>query len=124
MPASCLVVRLAYPAERIWAAYSPVTPRARSSVTLRALSEGGWIDAAAHDDLERAYLFLREVEHRLQMVADEQTHTLPSTRIELDRFVQQLRRNLFAIYQKPYAVERRGRVDRDGRDARVKRRVA
>jgi glutamate-ammonia-ligase adenylyltransferase len=54
--------------------------------TLRALSEGGWIDAAARDDLERAYLFLRTVEHRLQMVADEQTHTLPSTRAELDAF--------------------------------------
>src|SRR5262249_11405507 len=38
------------------------------------------------DDLERAYLFLRTVEHRLQMVADEQTHTLPSTRAELDSF--------------------------------------
>ncbi len=57
-------------------------------VTLRALSEGGWIDAAARDDLERAYLFLREVEHRLQMVADEQTHTLPSTRAELEAFAR------------------------------------
>ena len=56
--------------------------------TLRALSEGGWIDGAARDDLERAYLFLREVEHRLQMVADEQTHTLPSNRAELDRFAR------------------------------------
>ncbi len=44
---------------------------------LMALAEGGWIDAAARDDLTRAYLFLREVEHCLQMVADEQTHTLP-----------------------------------------------
>jgi glutamate-ammonia-ligase adenylyltransferase len=44
---------------------------------LVALAEGGWIDAAARDDLTRAYLFLREVEHCLQMVADEQTHTLP-----------------------------------------------
>jgi glutamate-ammonia-ligase adenylyltransferase len=56
--------------------------------TLRALSEGGWIDAAARDDLEHAYLFLRTVEHRLQMVADEQTHTLPSTRAELDGFAR------------------------------------
>jgi glutamate-ammonia-ligase adenylyltransferase len=57
-------------------------------VTLRTLSEGGWIDAAARDDLERAYLFLRTVEHRLQMVADEQTHTLPSTRAELEAFAR------------------------------------
>ncbi len=44
---------------------------------LAALAEGGWIDAAARDDLTRAYLFLREIEHCLQMVGDEQTHTLP-----------------------------------------------
>ena len=29
------------------------------------------------DDLTEAYRYLREVEHRLQMIADEQTHTLP-----------------------------------------------
>jgi glutamate-ammonia-ligase adenylyltransferase len=54
--------------------------------TLRALADGGWVDAAACADLEDAYRFLRMVEHRLQMVADEQTHTLPSRRDELDRF--------------------------------------
>jgi glutamate-ammonia-ligase adenylyltransferase len=51
--------------------------------TLEQLSRGGWIDAAARNDLEGAYMFLRTVEHRLQMVADEQTHTLPSTPDEL-----------------------------------------
>ena len=45
--------------------------------TLAALVEGGWIGADARADLEAAYLFLRETEHRLQMVADDQTHTLP-----------------------------------------------
>jgi glutamate-ammonia-ligase adenylyltransferase len=57
-------------------------------VTLRALADGGWIDAAACADLEDAYRFLRTVEHRLQMVADEQTHTLPRRRDELDRFAR------------------------------------
>ena len=33
---------------------------------------------AARDELTAAYDFLRRVEHRLQMQADEQTHTLPS----------------------------------------------
>jgi glutamate-ammonia-ligase adenylyltransferase len=42
-------------------------------VTLRALADGGWIDAATCADLQNAYRFLRTVEHRLQMVADEQT---------------------------------------------------
>jgi [glutamine synthetase] adenylyltransferase / [glutamine synthetase]-adenylyl-L-tyrosine phosphorylase len=56
--------------------------------TLRALADGGWIDAAACADLDRAYRFLRTVEHRLQMVADEQTHTLPQRREDFDRFAR------------------------------------
>lgn len=37
-----------------------------------------WITAAAQDELSEAYRFLRVVEHRLQMVSDEQTQTLPT----------------------------------------------
>jgi glutamate-ammonia-ligase adenylyltransferase len=66
-------------------------PALRSRRTLDALAglaEGGWISGQARRDLEAAYLFLRRVEHRLQMVADEQTHTLPAERDELDRFAR------------------------------------
>jgi [glutamine synthetase] adenylyltransferase / [glutamine synthetase]-adenylyl-L-tyrosine phosphorylase len=56
--------------------------------TLATLIEGGWIDAAARADLEAAYLFLRTIEHRLQMVADDQTHTLPADREALERFAR------------------------------------
>jgi len=63
--------------------------RSRETVgTLTALAAGGWIDAAARDELDAAYEFLRRVEHRLQMVADEQTHTLPSDPEALERFAQ------------------------------------
>jgi [glutamine synthetase] adenylyltransferase / [glutamine synthetase]-adenylyl-L-tyrosine phosphorylase len=52
--------------------------RGRGTVeTLKALAAGGWIDTAARDALTEAYEFLRRVEHRVQMLADEQTHTLP-----------------------------------------------
>ena len=51
---------------------------AARSRRLAALAAGGWIDAAARDELTAAYDFLRRVEHRLQMMADEQTHTLPA----------------------------------------------
>jgi glutamate-ammonia-ligase adenylyltransferase len=54
--------------------------------TLAALAADGWIDAAARDELSSAYDFLRRVEHRLQMMNDEQTHTLPSTPEALDVF--------------------------------------
>jgi [glutamine synthetase] adenylyltransferase / [glutamine synthetase]-adenylyl-L-tyrosine phosphorylase len=100
-------------------------------VALRALADGGWIDEAACADLQDAYRFLRTVEHRLQMVADEQTHTLPSRRDELDGFArflgyedrdglaQVLLRHLQAVesryaslfeHTSPAAAERRGLV--------------
>jgi glutamate-ammonia-ligase adenylyltransferase len=56
--------------------------------TLHALARDGWIGTEAASDLDAAYRFLRVVEHRLQMVADEQTHTLPSTGEDLDRFAR------------------------------------
>jgi glutamate-ammonia-ligase adenylyltransferase len=56
--------------------------------TLAALAEGGWIAAEARTDLDAAYRFLRAIEHRLQMVADDQTHTLPADRESLERFAR------------------------------------
>jgi glutamate-ammonia-ligase adenylyltransferase len=55
---------------------------------LAALADGGWIDAAARTELDAAYRFLRTIEHRLQMVADDQTHTLPADRETLERFAR------------------------------------
>ncbi len=52
---------------------------------LAALTEAKWIDASTRDKLTDAYWFLREVEHRIQMVRDEQTHILPDTETELKR---------------------------------------
>ncbi len=63
--------------------------RSRRTVdTLSSLAAGGWIDATARDELTAAYDFLRRVEHRLQMRADEQTHTLPSDPAALDQFAR------------------------------------
>ena len=45
---------------------------------LAALAGDGWIDAAAAEDLAGAYRLLRRLEHRLQMVDDEQTQRLPT----------------------------------------------
>ena len=46
---------------------------------LKALASAGWITAAAADELIAAYRYHRTVEHRLQMIHDEQTQTLPKT---------------------------------------------
>jgi glutamate-ammonia-ligase adenylyltransferase len=55
---------------------------------LDALHDEGWITDTARDELSDAYRFLRTIEHRLQMVADEQTQRLPSDEEELKRFAR------------------------------------
>jgi glutamate-ammonia-ligase adenylyltransferase len=52
---------------------------------LTALARGGWIEAAAAAELASAYRLLRRIEHHLQMLDDEQTHTLPAEEAELSR---------------------------------------
>jgi [glutamine synthetase] adenylyltransferase / [glutamine synthetase]-adenylyl-L-tyrosine phosphorylase len=64
-------------------------PALRTRQTLAGLdllSQYRWIGTGVRDDLSRAYRFLRRLEHRLQMVADQQTHTLPADADELARF--------------------------------------
>jgi len=66
-------------------------PELRTKETLRTLdvlADGGWIGEHVRDDLGAAYRFLRVVENRLQMVADEQTHTLPLDRDGLESFAR------------------------------------
>ncbi|MGB6398661.1 MAG: bifunctional [glutamine synthetase] adenylyltransferase/[glutamine synthetase]-adenylyl-L-tyrosine phosphorylase, partial [Bradyrhizobium sp.] len=64
-------------------------PELRVRPTLEALSvlaSNNWITFQARDELTTAYEFLRRVEHRLQMVADEQTHSLPGDSKAVGRF--------------------------------------
>jgi [glutamine synthetase] adenylyltransferase / [glutamine synthetase]-adenylyl-L-tyrosine phosphorylase len=57
----------------------------RTVDALTTLTEAGWIDDRVADELTEAYEFLRQLEHRLQMVDDQQTQTLPSDAGELRR---------------------------------------
>ncbi|MCM2291922.1 bifunctional [glutamine synthetase] adenylyltransferase/[glutamine synthetase]-adenylyl-L-tyrosine phosphorylase [Allorhizobium sp. BGMRC 0089] len=52
---------------------------------LVALEEARWIGTATRRALTEAYWFLRDVEHRIQMVHDEQSHELPTSAGELKR---------------------------------------
>jgi glutamate-ammonia-ligase adenylyltransferase len=64
-------------------------PELRVRPTLQALNvlaASNWITYQACDELTVAYEFLRRVEHRLQMIADEQTHTLPDDAEAVERF--------------------------------------
>jgi len=58
--------------------------RVRPTVkALAALAGNGWISPETASELDRAYWFLRAVENRLQMLNDQQTHTLPESEAEL-----------------------------------------
>ncbi len=52
---------------------------------LARMSGGKLLDPETVADLGQAYAFLRRLENRLQMLADRQTHTLPSTPLEQQR---------------------------------------
>jgi glutamate-ammonia-ligase adenylyltransferase len=61
---------------------------ARTLDMLERLHADRWVSAEAVDDLSRSYVFLRRLEHRLQMVGDEQTQRLPFDRPALARFAK------------------------------------
>ncbi|MDQ3313211.1 MAG: bifunctional [glutamate--ammonia ligase]-adenylyl-L-tyrosine phosphorylase/[glutamate--ammonia-ligase] adenylyltransferase [Verrucomicrobiota bacterium] len=61
--------------------------------TLRALAALAELDLLPHGearDLEYAYRFLRRVEHRLQIEAEQQTHTVPAERESLECLARSL----------------------------------
>ncbi|MBK1661924.1 bifunctional [glutamine synthetase] adenylyltransferase/[glutamine synthetase]-adenylyl-L-tyrosine phosphorylase [Paracraurococcus ruber] len=61
----------------IWGGRDPALRDPTTLGALAALAGAGRLDRRAAADLADAYVFLRNLEHRLQMVADRQTHRLP-----------------------------------------------
>jgi glutamate-ammonia-ligase adenylyltransferase len=57
----------------------------RTLEALDALAGEGHVSPQARDDLREAYDRLRALEHRVQMLADEQTHRLPESEAERRR---------------------------------------
>ncbi|MCB2134417.1 MAG: glutamine-synthetase adenylyltransferase [Rhodobacteraceae bacterium] len=65
--------------------------RARGTVpALAALAAKGWVDTAEAVELTDLYRAHREVEHRLQMIADAQTHDLPANAEGFDRLARMM----------------------------------
>jgi glutamate-ammonia-ligase adenylyltransferase len=60
----------------------------RTLDALLCLEARGWIKPDVRADLSAAYLDLRRIEHRAQMVADEQTHEVPEDPDALERFAR------------------------------------
>ncbi len=108
-----------------------ITLRERGTISaLNALSKARIVDAEQLDVLTTAYEALRHVEHRLQMMNDEQTHKLPNdpearARVaalcgaedlaSFDRGVRETRRAVHEIYNDLFAdEERRAAAARSG----------
>jgi glutamate-ammonia-ligase adenylyltransferase len=71
----------------VWGGQNPALRIPQTLKALPALAKAGHLPDAAARDLACAYETLRQVEHRLQMVADRQTHALPATDAALDEFI-------------------------------------
>ncbi|MCU0945819.1 MAG: bifunctional [glutamine synthetase] adenylyltransferase/[glutamine synthetase]-adenylyl-L-tyrosine phosphorylase [Rubritepida sp.] len=69
----------------IWGGRDPALRDPTTLGALAALAAAGKMDRRGAADLADAYVFLRNTEHRLQMVDDRQTHRLPETAEGLDR---------------------------------------
>ena len=63
--------------------------RVRGTVEgLARLAEAGWVPPEVAQNLSAIYRSHREFEHRLQMVGDAQTHTLPESAEDFDRLAR------------------------------------
>jgi glutamate-ammonia-ligase adenylyltransferase len=77
---------LAQTLQLVWGGRDPGLRTRRTLEALRLLVKAGHVPARTAAGLARSYRFLRQVEHRLQMVADRQTHSLPERPEQLAAF--------------------------------------
>ncbi len=69
----------------VWGGRDPALRDPTTLGALRLLVRAGHVARGVAGEMEAAYRFLRRVEHRLQMVADRQTHELPVKSADLAR---------------------------------------
>lgn len=96
------------------------TPATKTAVAM--LTEAGMVKPDICEDLSLAYDFLRAIEHRIQMVNDEQTHELPVAReqravigtlagyaelADFERDIGAVRRRVHGVYSDLFATEER-----------------
>ncbi|MCI5049614.1 MAG: bifunctional [glutamine synthetase] adenylyltransferase/[glutamine synthetase]-adenylyl-L-tyrosine phosphorylase [Rickettsiales bacterium] len=68
----------------VWGGRHPELREKSTLEVLKLLNETGHTTSQDAETLTQAYLFLRRVEHHIQMLDDQQTHTIPDTQKELD----------------------------------------
>jgi glutamate-ammonia-ligase adenylyltransferase len=71
--------------QMVWGGRDPTLRIKPTLPAMERLVETGYLEEASRLRLEESYRFLRQVEHRLQMVNDRQTHNLPERPDEMNR---------------------------------------
>ncbi len=79
---------LAQTLQLVWGGRDPSLRVPATLPALGLLARAGVLSLHAAKELAASYRFLRTVEHRLQMVADRQTHSLPETEEGVARFLR------------------------------------
>ena len=77
---------LAQSLQLVWGGRDPSLRVLRTIEALRLLVRAGHVPRRTAGELAAAYRFLRRVEHRLQMVHDRQTHSLPEKPEQMEAF--------------------------------------
>jgi [glutamine synthetase] adenylyltransferase / [glutamine synthetase]-adenylyl-L-tyrosine phosphorylase len=77
---------LAQSLQLVWGGRDPTLRVLRTMDALRLLVRSGHVPRRTAGELAGAYRFLRRVEHRLQMVQDRQTHSLPEKPEQMETF--------------------------------------
>jgi [glutamine synthetase] adenylyltransferase / [glutamine synthetase]-adenylyl-L-tyrosine phosphorylase len=74
--------------QMVWGGRDPTLRVKPTLPAMLRLVETGHLEETARRQLEEAYRFLRQVEHRIQMVNDRQTHNLPEQSDEMNRIAR------------------------------------
>jgi [glutamine synthetase] adenylyltransferase / [glutamine synthetase]-adenylyl-L-tyrosine phosphorylase len=74
--------------QMVWGGRDPTLRLKPTLPAMARLTETGHLEEPARRQLEGSYRFLRQVEHRLQMVNDRQTHSLPEQPVEMSRIAR------------------------------------
>ena len=77
----------------------PALRVAPTRLALNALCENKKIKSEENEKLQEVYIFLRTLEHRLQMINDDQTHEIPADEKDLNRISKFMGFEFFADFE-------------------------
>ncbi|MEW7007734.1 bifunctional [glutamine synthetase] adenylyltransferase/[glutamine synthetase]-adenylyl-L-tyrosine phosphorylase [Lentilitoribacter sp. EG35] len=81
---------------------NPDLRQRRTDEAINALVRAKWLDQKIADGLKQSYWYLRNVEHRIQMVDDQQSHELPEEKSELKTIALMMGEDNVKDFRKTY----------------------